>query len=490
MVESIYMKPVRTRIAPSPTGEDLHIGNAYTALINYIYAKKFGGQFIVRIEDTDRTRFVEGSETRILASLKWLGITHNEGPDIGGPYTPYRQSDNIPLYNAHALELVKKGKAYYCFCTTERLQELRNEQERNKLQPKYDKFCLNLTKDEIRSKLGSGTPYVIRLNVNPDQKIIVDDKIRGLVELNSNIIDDQILIKSDGYPTYHLANVVDDHLMKITHVIRGEEWLSSTPKHVILYNYFEWELPEFAHLPLLLNPDKSKLSKRQGDVAVEDYRNKGYLKESLINFVALLGWNAGDDREFFYLDELIENFSLERVNKSGAVFNIEKLNWLNAEHLRKKSTEELLILLKEEIHNSQFVNYEFKDEYLKSVIDAMRERVSFIKEFISNCEYFYKKPTEYEEDAVKKGWKEDSGHILNKLKESYQKSELKSKDEYEELLRKTANELKVSAGKIIHPLRIALSGVSGGPGVFDIAFILGKEESINRIETAILKIKI
>ena len=348
------MNLVRVRFAPSPTGY-LHVGGLRTALYNYLFARKNNGKFILRIEDTDRNRYVEGAVEKLISSLKWCGLEYDEGPDVEGQYGPYMQSERLALYKQHAQQLVDAGKAYYCFCTPERLEALREDQQRRKLpQAKYNKLCLSLSKKEIDEKLSSGIQHVIRLNVEPDQKIIFDDIIRGKIEFESNNVDDQVLIKGDGYPTYHLANVVDDHLMEISHVIRGEEWLSSTPKHVLLYNFFGWEKPHFAHLPLLLNPDRSKLSKRQGDVAVEDYRDKGYLKDALVNFVALLGWNAGDDQEFYYIDELIQKFSLEKVNKSGAVFDLEKLNWLNAEHLRKKSNDELLKMLRVEILNSQF----------------------------------------------------------------------------------------------------------------------------------------
>jgi glutamyl-tRNA synthetase len=290
---------IRVRFAPSPTGY-LHVGGLRTALYNFLFARKNNGNFILRIEDTDRNRYVEGATENLINALKWAGLDYDEGPDIGGDYGPYMQSQRLDIYKKYSEELIKNGNAYYCFCTTERLQQLREDQEKLKLpQIKYDKHCLNLTADEIQKKLIDKIPFVIRLNVKPNEKIIFYDVVRQQVEFNSNNIDDQILIKSDGFPTYHLANVVDDYLMKISHVIRGEEWLSSTPKHVLLYEAFGWEKPIFAHLPLLLNPDKSKLSKRQGDVAVEDYRDKGYLKEALINFVALLGWNAGDDKEFY-----------------------------------------------------------------------------------------------------------------------------------------------------------------------------------------------
>ncbi|OGU35790.1 MAG: glutamate--tRNA ligase, partial [Ignavibacteria bacterium GWA2_36_19] len=294
----------RVRFAPSPTGY-LHVGGLRTALYNYLFAKHNNGKFILRIEDTDRNRYVESAVDNLIKALKWAGLQYDEGPDIGGIFEPYIQSQRLEIYKKHTDELIAKGEAYYCFCTPERLKNLKEEQEKKKLpQTKYDKHCLNLSTSEIENNLSNKIPYVVRLNVLPDQKIIFCDAIRNRVEFDSNNVDDQVLIKSDGYPTYHLANVVDDHLMKITHVIRGEEWISSTPKHVLLYDAFGWERPTFAHLPLLLNPDRSKLSKRQGDVAVEEYRDKGYLKEALINFVALLGWNAGDDREFYYLNEL------------------------------------------------------------------------------------------------------------------------------------------------------------------------------------------
>jgi glutamyl-tRNA synthetase len=404
----------RVRFAPSPTGY-LHVGGLRTALYNYLYAKKNGGKFILRIEDTDRNRLVEGAIENLIKTLHWVGLEYDEGPDKGGEYGPYIQSERLDIYKKYTDQLVQEKKAYYCFCSAERLAEVREQQQKEGFQPKYDKHCLHLSPSEAEEKLKSGAPYVIRMNIEPDQHIIVEDVIRGKVEFNSSIVDDQVLLKSDGFPTYHLANVVDDHLMKITHVIRGEEWLSSTPKHVLLYQFFGWEIPVFAHLPLLLNPDKSKLSKRQGDVAVEDYRAKGYSKEALINFVALLGWNAGDDREFYYLNELAEHFSLERVNKSGAVFNVEKLNWLNAEHLRTKSSEELLKDLKAELAESKYKNEKYDDAKLIKVIDAMRERVSFIKEIITNGFYFFEEPETYEESAVKKGWKSDSPQLLEKL---------------------------------------------------------------------------
>lgn len=479
----------RTRFAPSPTGY-LHVGGLRTALYNYLFARRNGGKFILRIEDTDRSRYVEGAVENLIDTLQWVGLDYDEGPGKPGNSGPYIQSERLDIYKGYVNELIQNEKAYYCFCTTERLQALREEQQKLKLpQAKYDKHCLHLTKDEIEQRVKNNEPYVIRLNVEPGHTISIDDVIRGKVDFSSDVVDDQVLIKSDGFPTYHFAVVVDDHLMKITHVIRGEEWLSSTPKHVLLYNHFGWELPVFAHLPLLLNPDKSKLSKRQGDVAVEDYRSKGYLKDALINFVSLLGWNAGDDREFYKIDELIENFSLERVNKSGAVFNLEKLNWLNGEHLRAMSGEQLLPLLKEELKLSQYDETKYSDDYLLKIIESMRERVLFVKEFINNCPYFYERPKEYDQSLIDKRWTSESAELLNKFSVGVASMEKESKEEYEIVLKKIAEENNVGVGKLIHPVRLSLSGVGTGPGMYDLLFILGKQEVLLRIEYAIKNIK-
>ena len=479
---------IRVRFAPSPTGY-LHIGGLRTALYNYLFAKKQSGKIVLRIEDTDRKRFVEGAAENLIETLNWAGISFDEGPGIGGESGPYIQSERLNIYSEHSEKLISCGKAYYCFCTPERLEKLRNEQREQKLpQLKYDKHCLTLSKDEIERNIKSDIPYVIRLNVEENKTVAFQDEIRGKVEFETNTIDDQVLIKSDGYPTYHLANVVDDYLMKISHVIRGEEWLSSTPKHVLLYDYFGWNKPEFAHLPLLLNPDKSKLSKRQGDVAVEDYRTKGFLKEALINFVALLGWNYGDDKEFYELTELREKFSLERVHKAGAVFNLEKLNWLNFEHLRRKSDNEVLKMLRGEILVSIYSDVHYSDEYLLKVISVMKERVSFVKEYLTKSFYFFEAPREYEEKNLRKRWKEDSHELLRKLRDEFTNLENPGIQDFENALAKTAEELKVSKGKLIHPLRIAVSGVGEGPGVFDILVVLGKEEVIKRINTALNKL--
>jgi len=478
---------IRLRFAPSPTGY-LHIGGLRTALYNYLLTRHNNGKFILRIEDTDRNRYIEGAVENLINTLKWVGLDYDEGPDVGGEYGPYMQSERLDLYGDNVKELISQGKAYYCFCTQDRLKLVRERFQKEGLQPMYDKHCLNLSEKEVSEKLAEGVPHVIRLNVEPEKQIQLNDKIRGEINFNSNIVDDQVLIKSDGFPTYHLANVIDDHFMKITHVIRGEEWLPSTPKHILLYDYFKWEKPVFAHLPLLLNPDKSKLSKRQGDVAVEDYRSKGYLKEALINFVALLGWNYADDKEFYLMDELIEKFSLDGVNKAGAVFNLEKLNWLNAEHLRNKSLTELTGLLREELRKTKYSNNKYNDEFLELVIEAMKERVAFIKEIPEKGYYLFEDPEEYDESVVKKRWKPDSAQHLKILVDEFSRLSDPSKEDYENKLRQTAEKLGIGTGKLIHPVRLAVSGVGGGPGVFDILFIIGKENTINRLNKAIEKL--
>ncbi len=502
---------IRVRFAPSPTGY-LHVGGLRTALYNYLFARKNNGTFILRIEDTDRARYVDGAVENLLKTLAWAGLDYDEGPvlsDSGfkmqdaktsssinypgvvqvGEYGSYIQSERLEIYKEYVQQLIKKKKAYYCFCTAGRLEQLRDAQQKEKLQTKYDKQCLHLSADEVQAMLQANSPYVVRLNVEPNQTVIVNDLIRGKVEFDSTLIDDQVLIKSDGFPTYHLANVVDDHFMKITHVIRGEEWLPSTPKHVLLYDAFEWEKPVFAHLPLLLNPDKSKLSKRQGDVAVEDYKAKGYLKEALVNFVAFLGWNPGTEQELFSMNELIEQFSLEKVHQAGAVFNLDKLNWLNFEHLRKKTDDEVLQVLKGLLAESKYCNQVPNDAYLLLVIEAMRPRMSFVKDIIEQSSYFFEAPASYDEEVIKKRWKEDTADHLRRLVEEYARIDAPTKESFEQGLHKAAEALGIGNGKLIHGVRLAVSGVGGGPGLYDILHILGKDEVMKRIETAIKNVK-
>ncbi|MCX7833320.1 MAG: glutamate--tRNA ligase [Ignavibacteria bacterium] len=479
---------IRVRYAPSPTGF-IHIGNLRTALYNYLFARHNNGKLILRIEDTDQSRKVEKAVENIIDTLQWVGIEYDEGPFKEGDYAPYFQSQRLKIYYQYAKILIENKKAYYCFCSEERLNAIRQEQQLRKVPvAKYDKKCLSLTEQEISDNLNQKLPYVIRLNVEPGRTIKFNDFIRGEVQILSDLIDDQILIKSDGFPTYHLANVIDDYLMKITHIIRGEEWLPSTPKHILLYEAFGWELPVFAHLPLLLNKDRSKLSKRQGDVSVEDYKNKGYLPEALINFIALLGWNPKDEQEIFSMNELIEKFTLEAVHKSGAIFDIEKLNWLNGEYIRKKSNFELLILLREELSKSKYNNNDYSDEYLIKVINAMKPRITFIKEIYEKGYFFFEEPESFDKDLINKFSTTQYTEILNTyLKEIKNIQEL-TKEDLENLIKYIVDELKIKKANLIQPLRLAISASLEGPSITDIILTIGKEKTIQRINKFIEKL--
>lgn len=472
----------RVRFAPSPTGF-LHVGGLRTALYNYLFARKTGGTFILRIEDTDRTRYVEGAVVNLISTLAWSGLDYDEGPSRGGDRGPYVQSERLEIYRKHVEMLLEAGHAYRCFCTPERLDEMRKQQEKMRIAPKYDRQCLRLPGEEATRRLASGAPHVVRMKIPESTTVSVDDLIRGPVEFQSDRVDDQVLMKSDGYPTYHLANVVDDRLMGVTHVIRGEEWLSSTPKHVLLYRYFGWDVPRFAHLPLLLNPDRSKLSKRQGDVAVEDYRAAGYLPEALVNFVALLGWNPGDDREIFTLGELVSEFSLERVGKSGAVFNVDKLKWINQQHLRRLGTNEIVAKVKPLLEGA---GLDWRDDaYLGRVVDAMRERLTSFDDFNSFARYFFSDPVGYDEAARKKNWSDATAGHLSAFASAIEGGAPFTEAGLEEALKGVAAAAGVGAGKIIHAVRLAVSGIPIGPGLYDLLAILGRETVLRRLRKAV-----
>jgi glutamyl-tRNA synthetase len=473
---------VRVRFAPSPTGY-LHVGGLRTALYNYLFARKHGGTFVLRIEDTDRSRYVPGAVEQLIESLRWTGLAYDEGPDVGGPHGPYYQSERLGLYRAAVDRLRAEGLAYPCFCTSERLEEMRRSQMAAKQDPKYDRACLNLPPEEVLARLQSGTPHVIRMLVPETETIVIDDLVRGEVRIAASQLDDQVLLKSDGFPTYHLANVVDDHEMGITHVIRGEEWLSSTPKHVLLYRFLGFELPRFAHLPLLLNPDKSKLSKRQGDVAVEDYRAQDYFPEALVNFVAFLGWNPGDDRELFSLDELVEAFSLERVGKSGAVFNLEKLRWFNQEYLRRRPPQELVPKLRPLVEEQGWAG--FSDEYLARAIELMKDRLAFVREYPQLASWLFTDPKQYDADTARKRWKEDSPGLLREFLPELSGLEPFTEERIQETLESFVSRRERKAGELIHPLRLACTGIGKGPGLYELLAALGKETVVRRIELAL-----
>ena len=515
------MNKLRVRFAPSPTGF-MHVGNFRNALYNYMVAKKLNGDFILRIEDTDQKRFTIGALENILKVLSWAGVIHYEGPFTEtlfrklpglssetceksknypeiyhiGDYGPYIQSEKLKVYKKYAEELVKKGHAYYCFCEPEKLEEMRRDQQAAKKPPIYDRYCLrNLSEDEVNKNLKNNCPHTIRLKVPENETVEFEDLVRGKVKFSTDIIDDQVLLKSDGFPTYHLANVVDDHEMKITHVIRGEEWLPSTPKHILLYKYFGWEIPKFAHLPLLLNPDRSKLSKRQGDVAVEDYIKKGYLKEAIINFVALLGWNPGkgETQEIFSIKELIDKFDLSHVHKGGAVFDIKKLDWMNAEWIKKISIDELyeraLPFYKDFYKKipSPLIPQN-SENYIKKVLTVERERLIKLCEVGESNKFFFGE-INYEKDLLR--WKEMNGEDLKKsLEKSLETlTNISDKNWTRENLEKT---LLAAAGEkrgdLLWPLRAALTGEQKSPSPFEVAWVLGKEETIRRIKKAIEKL--
>ncbi|MDO8735417.1 MAG: glutamate--tRNA ligase [Elusimicrobiota bacterium] len=464
---------VRVRFAPSPTGF-LHIGGLRTALYNYLFAKHNDGKFLIRVEDTDRTRMVSGAIEKLFEILKWCGLNYDEEPVI--------QSERLDIYKKYVKELLEKDSAYRCFCTSERLEEMRKLQIAKKQPPKYDGLCLKLSKDDSE-KLSKEKPFTVRMKM-PQDEIKFVDIIRGEIKFHGSLIDDQIILKSDGYPTYHLANVVDDHLMEISHVIRGEEWLSSTPKHVILYRYFGWTPPQFAHLPLLLNPDKSKLSKRQSDVAVEDYREKGYLHEALLNYIALLGWSTEDSQQIFEINELIKKFSLERCGKSGAIFDAQKLLWMNGEYIRKMPVEELT---RRSIPFLQKAGFDTKDfEFLKKCVSLEHDKIKLLSDVPHLIDFFLKNDIIYDEKAVNKVLKKDGvNKILTEIADIYSKIENFTAKTIEIETRKYADVNLLKTSQIFHPVRVAVSGRAEGPSLFEMIELLGKDRVLSRLRNVI-----
>jgi len=404
---------VRVRFAPSPTGY-LHVGGARSALFNFLFARRYNGTFILRIEDTDQSRFVQDALQEIFDSLKWLGLQWDEGPQVGGEYGPYVQSQRIEIYQNHAKMLLESGHAYRCFCTSERLAQLRAEQEKTKQPVGYDRCCRNLTREQIDKNLADGIPYVIRFKVPQGRTVVFEDKIRGMIQYNSDILDDLVLIKSDGFPTYHMASVVDDHLMEITHVLRGDEWIASTPRHVLIYEAFGWTPPTFAHLPVILSPDGGKLSKRKGAASVMDYKRAGFLPEALFNFLALLGWAPGDSREKMSVNELIESFALEQVSPKASVFDEKKLEWMNGLYLAERSSESLSSEIVPFFKEKKWIDPQSsdKDPYILRIIDLMKVRSKRVTDMAESCIYFFKDPINYEEKALKKYFTSNAAEIL------------------------------------------------------------------------------
>lgn len=505
------MSKVRTRFAPSPTGP-LHIGGVRTALYCYLYAKQNGGDFVLRIEDTDQTRYVEGAEDYILNSLKWCGIEPDEGFGAGGDFGPYRQSERKSIYKEFADQLIESGHAYYAFDTPEELTEMRERlTQEGSSDRQYStgtrmtmKNSLTLSEEEVQSRMTAGHPFVIRLKVPENELIVFEDMIRGKVEVHSSNIDDKVLFKSDGMPTYHLANVVDDHLMKISHVIRGEEWLPSAPTHILLYKALGWEdvRPQFAHLPLILKPDgNGKLSKRDGDrlgfpvfpLTWTDpengnvsmgYKEQGYFEEAFINMLALLGWNPGDNKELFRLDELIREFSIERVNKAGAKFDPDKTKWFQEHYLRSTSDEELAKMLRPYMEEQGF---EHTDNYLTDVSKLMKERVTFVKEMM-NARYLFEAPQSYDEKTVRKKWKEATPAIIEDLRNILEGINDFTSENIERAFKTFLEERELGFGAVLPNFRVLVTGEGGGPSMFAICALLGKEEVIERINVGLNKL--
>jgi glutamyl-tRNA synthetase len=506
-------REVRVRFAPSPTGP-LHIGGVRTALFNYLFAKKNNGKFILRIEDTDQTRYVKGAEDYIIESLKWCGIEIDEGIEEGGSYGPYRQSDRKDIYKEFAERLIETDNAYYAFDTAEDLDVMRDRlkeekssvQQYNALTRGSMKNSLTLSEDETNSLINSGEKYVIRFKMPDDDQIVVEDIVRGTVKVNTNQLDDKVLFKSDGMPTYHLANIVDDHLMKISHVIRGEEWLPSLPLHIMLYRAFGWDSskPEFAHLPLLLKPNgKGKLSKRDGDAlgfpvfplewtdpktgdVSRAYREDGYFPEAFNNMLAFLGWNPGTEDEILSMRDLTSAFDLQKVHKAGAKFDHEKAKWFNHQYLIAKSTEKLANLYKIELKEKGIV---VNDSKVLKIVALIKERASFVSDFWDQSYFFFQAPVEYDSKVVKKRWKESTPGILSDLKKQLELLEEFNHDAIEKTIHDFLEGKEFGMGQVMNPFRLTLVGAGIGPGVLEIAELLGKEETLNRLQAGIDNIK-
>ena len=499
------MSKVRVRFAPSPTGP-LHLGGVRTALYDYLFAKKHGGDFVLRIEDTDTARYVEGAEQYIMEALDWCGITPDESPFHGGPYGPYRQSERREVYDRYTAQILSTDYAYIAFDTPEELDQIRAEYEAKGEVFSYNSFTRNqlknsltLSEEEVKKLLDEKAPYVVRFKMPIDRILNLEDTIRGKFSVNTNTLDDKVLVKNDGMPTYHFANIIDDHEMKITHVIRGEEWLPSMPLHVLLYEAFGWQAPEFAHLSLILKPEgKGKLSKRDGakfgfpvfplnffDQATNEtypgYREEGYLPEAFINFLALLGWSPSDDKEILSLEEMAQEFDLHKVHKAGARFSKEKAEWFNHQYLQKKTNEEVLVLFKE-LPESKNLN--LSEDKLLKIIGLMKERSTFVKDILLQGKFFFEAPSSFDEKALKKAWGEETPAILIELAEKLGTVEFKA-EILKDILHSFVEEKGVGFGKVMMPLRLALVGELKGPDVPDLIEILGKEEVLTRINKSL-----
>ncbi|RKD33810.1 glutamate--tRNA ligase [Thermohalobacter berrensis] len=486
------MSEVRVRFAPSPTGY-LHIGGLRTALYDYLFAKQNGGKYILRIEDTDRSRYVEGAIENLIESLMWAGVEHDEGVFIEngklvqkGEYGPYIQSERLDIYKKYVDELIEKGHAYYCFCSKERLDKVRENQKKKGLIPKYDGYCRNISIEEAKKRIEAGEKYTVRLKLPTNKDITFTDLIRGKITINTKDIDDQVLLKSDGFPTYHLAVVVDDHLMKITHIVRGEEWLPSTPKHVYLYEAFGWEQPVYVHLPTVLNKDKKKLSKRHGDVSVGDFRKKGYLPEALVNYLALVGWSPESNKEIFSMDELIKEFSFDRVSNTGGVFDQGKLNWINGQYIRKSTVDRITKLAIPHLIEAGYIteeDVENRYEWIKTMVSTVQESLSYVAEIVDKVDIYFKDEIDLSDEKVRKVL---SGEQVPQLLEAF-KEELNNIEEIDDefakkVFKNIQKKTKIRGKSLYMPIRAMLTGQLHGPEMGDILKVLGKQNILNRIE--------
>ncbi|KAA3615731.1 MAG: glutamate--tRNA ligase [Calditrichaeota bacterium] len=480
------MPDVRVRFAPSPTGF-VHIGSLRTALYNYLFARKNNGTCVLRIEDTDQARFVEGAIENLFETMDWSGIEFDESIHNKGDLGPYRQSERLTIYKKYVQQLIDEGKAYPCFATAEELEQMREQQIADGQDPKYDGRYRDYPKDKALERMKTES-YVIRLRVPQDGETIVNDIVRGEVRFQNEVLDDQVILKSDGYPTYHMANVVDDHLMKISHVIRGEEWLPSTPKHVLLYQFLGWDLPQFAHLPLLLNADRSKLSKRQGDVAVEDYRSKGFLPEALVNFVALLGWSPGDksDQELFSMDELVNEFSLEHVNKAGAVFDITKLEWMNGYYIRELDESKLVGFLAPFLKEA---GVDTSDQIkLLKICQAVQKRIDKATDVKTAAKIFINDTLEIEEQEALEILKEETAKtVLSTFQEKVNGLDSLNSESFKPIMKEIQKEQGIKGPLLWKPVRVALTGVISGPDLPFVIDVFGKEKVISFVNQAISK---
>lgn len=454
-------------------------------MFSYLYARQQKGQFIFRLEDTDQNRLVEGSEENLIKTLNWAGLHFDESPQKGGAYGPYRQSERLTIYKKHIQILLERGHAYYCFATAEELEAMRQAQIAKGLPPKYDRRHRYLTPEEVQEKLDQGIPYVVRMKMpEKNTRMVMEDMIRGRVAIETEQLDDQVILKADGFPTYHLASVVDDHLMKITDVVRGEEWLPSLPKHLLLYKYFEWEAPRFAHLPLILNESRAKLSKRHGDVAVEDFYQKGYLPEALVNFVALLGWNTSDEQEVFTMEELIEKFSFERVGKAGAVFDREKLMWMNGQHIKRLDREQLFEVLMPFVEKTPSVSQ--PQDKLKQIFELIQPNLNLLTEVGDKLRLFFEEKPEIRDPQALEilGW-ESAQPALTALKEELQTTHELDADQFKAVMKAVQKSTKIKGKQLWMPARCALTLEAAGPDLAQVAAIFGKEKCLALLDQAL-----